>query len=157
MRTTIHLLTVSFVLCLLAAACRREEPNGPGIEPIIGKWTSVSYTHYWDVLPPAINQQTGADTGTLQLHCYAGGQFSLRSYWSQLANDTGRFQVSNGHLSLWGNFPNLLSGSELHYTDANTLTLSFTHIDEYPLNDTGATPVLGDRYLVRRSFTFHRQ
>lgn len=160
---TRNLLTGFLFLAICIVGCRKEvtpEPN-PIVSPIPfsieGYWKMTSF---YDVWRPNTAQQlisVGVDTGSLQFW-FTDSLYRLQSYRQVYPNDSGRYllQLNDSMLHLDIN-SNALDQLFFEANGNNQFTIHFLTAEEFTLNDTGATPVLGDFLPVKHRFTFTRQ
>jgi hypothetical protein len=160
-----HTLRYCFALLLLLfmAGCKKEEdtiqPVSTYVAPpfdINGHWKMSSFYDVWT--PNAIpHLSVGMDTGSIQFW-FTDTSYRLLSYRNIYPNDSGRYvlELADSMLYLQINSTTL---DQLFFVTPNNnqFTISFTNIEEYTLNDTGATPPLGDFLPVKHQFTFTRQ
>jgi hypothetical protein len=160
-----HTLRYCFALLLLLfmAGCKKEEdtiqPVSTYVAPpfdINGHWKMSSFYDVWE---PYTNPHlsVGVDTGSLQFW-FTDTTYRLLSYRAPYPNDSGRYvlQLADSMLHLQIN-SNALDQLFFQKHGNNQFTIYFLTGEEYTLNDTGATPVLGDFLPVIHEFTFTRQ
>jgi hypothetical protein len=157
-------IIAGLLLLLLFSGCKKEEEPEPVTQAapdLIGYWKMSGYSNYWTVDPPNEQIETGSDTGSLQFWFHADSTYRLLSVQNNIFSDTGSFSTGYGIIGLESAitppFPPVLYAPRYNFDAYGKLLLTFTELAEYPLNDTGATPVLGDYFLVVHTYSFTRQ
>jgi hypothetical protein len=146
-------------------ACRNEqteaEPAPQSVPDLIGHWKMTAFSNLWSVSPPNQAIETGSDTGSLVFWFHADSTYRLLSTHYNIPNDTGHFVTGSGIIGLESVlaqtlFP-VLYAPRYSFDAQGKLLLSFMEFTQYTLNDTGASPVLGDYVNVAHTYTFTRQ
>jgi hypothetical protein len=163
MTNKVYLLSISILLPLFFfAGCKKEEtPEVSAVPPsLIGFWKMTGYENIWLVSPPNQTLETGSDTGSLQIRFHADSTYRVISSHSGIPGDTGSFVAGNGALgliSVSATLPVVLFNPRYSFDAYGRLLLNFPEFKEYTLNDTGASPVLGDYTNVVHTYTFQKQ
>lgn len=164
MKNLIKLFYLLIAIIAIVIGCRKEEPEIPVTTvplSLIGHWKMSSYENIWNVSPPNQAIETGLDTGSLQFWFYADSTYRLQSTHSGIPGDTGNFMTGYDFIGLESTnpspLPNVLYAPRYNFDAYGRLLLNFPDYRQYPLNDTGSTPVFGDYTSVVHTYTFVRQ